>query len=103
MLQNVADPISDIAFVMNTVMFVRDLAKAKAETSSQGRHYLYLFNHFPAFKAGLPELRGIYHAEDLAYEFDPVSELGDRLGFTDVENAIGTIFRTTLASFAETG
>ena len=106
LFQNLADTISDTGFVLNTVMFVRHLAEAKTKTlamSPLGRQYLYLFDHFPAFKADRPEFRGTAHADDLSYEFDPVEELGNRQGFTDVEDAIGVIFRTMLTSFAKTG
>ena len=107
LFQNISDAVSDIAFTLNTIMFVRGLASAKAQTgafvSPLGRLYLYLFNHFPSFKEDMPELKGTAHTEDVEYEFDPVRELGGRRGFTDVENAIGSIFRTTLANFAKTG
>ena len=87
--------------------FTRDLAVAKAKLSGfrypLGRHYLYLFNHYPAYKAGLPDLRGMYHGEDLAYEFDPAAERGGRFGFGSDEYAIASTFRTMLTSFAQTG
>ena len=103
------DVFADIAFNLNTVMFVRDLARAKTKTKTSplkvpwSSRFLYLFNHFPTFKAGLPELTGTGDGELPAYEFDPVRELGNRRGFTDVEDAIGTIFRAMLTTFAKTG
>ena len=106
-MQNIADVVGDTNFVLNTVTVIRDLAKAKARTSAftspSGRLYLYLFNHLPAFKAALPELKGTTHGDDLAYEFDSVPERDIRKKFTDVENAIGFIFRAMLASFAKSG
>ena len=106
-LQNVSNIVADTNYVVSTVMVIRDLAKAKAKTSAfwspLGRLYLYLFNHFPTFKANLPELGGTSHGDDLSYEFDPMPELGNRQGFTDIENDIGFIFRAMLASFAKTG
>ena len=106
-LQNIADTYADITFVLSTVEFIRGLASAKAKTSASrsplGRHYLYLFNHYPAFKAALPDLKGTYHGEELAYEFDPVPELGNRVGFSNDEYIIASTFRTALTSFAKTG
>ena len=86
--------------------FVGGLAKAKAvlsgSRSSLGRHYLYLFNHYPAYKAGLQNT-GTYHGDEIGYEFDPIPELGNRAGFSSDEYAIASTFRTLLTSFAKTG
>ena len=101
--QNMVDVLSDVAFVVSTVDFVRDLANAKAKTSAPGRPYLYLFNHYPDFKAGDPEPRGTSHGEDIAYLFDLTPEVAAFIGFTSNEYTISSTFRTMLTSFAKTG
>ena len=107
LFQNIADTISDINFVVNTVEFSRALASAKAKLSgfkpAPGRHYLYLFNHYPASKAGLTELRGSHHGDDISFEFDPVASYGSRAGFGGEEYVLASTFRTMLTSFAKTG
>ena len=94
-------------WVVNSVKFAKHLASAKAKISGfrspLGRHYLYLFNHYPAYKAGQPVLRGTSHSEDVAYAFDPLPALGSRQGFTGDEYVVGSTFRSMLASFAKTG
>ena len=89
------------------MQFSRDLAKAKAQTASfrtsLGRHYLYLFNHFPSSRAALTELRGTYHGEDADYEFDPMAMGGGRSWFGSDEYTIASAFRTMVTSFAKTG
>ena len=82
---------------MPTVKFARGLANA----TRTGRRYLYLFNHYPASKAGL-EFKGMNHAEDIAYQFDP-NDFFRRDGFTADDYAVGTTFRLMLTNFAKTG
>ena len=101
------DTISDTSFVVNAVEFSRALARAKAKLSGfrtpLGRHYLYLLNHYPAARAALPELRGSYHGDEVAYEFDIAPELGNTAGLGSDQLAIASTFRTMLTTFAVTG
>ena len=83
--------------------FARALANATrtmAGRATTGRRYLYLFNHYPASKAGL-ELKGMSHGEDILYQFDS-SYLYTRDGFTADDYAVGTTFRLMLTNFAKT-
>jgi len=80
-----------------TVKFARGLANA----TRTGRRYLYLFNHYPASKAGL-EFKGMSHAEDIAYQFDPKGFFSRDL-FTADDYTVGTTFRLMLTNFAKTG
>ena len=101
------DAFSDLNWVTSSVQFAKDLANSKSKLSAfrspLGRHYLYLFNHYPAYKAGQPELRGTSHGEDVSYAFDPVPEFGSRQGFTSDDYMVGSTFRTLLSSFTKTG
>ena len=87
--------------------FSRKLADAKAKLSGfrspLGRHYLYLFNHYPTLREGQKELSGTYHSHDVVYEFDPSGMGGGRTWFAGDEYAIASTFRTMLTSFAKTG
>ena len=105
LFQGIADVVTDISFTVPTVKFVRDLANASRRMAGRtpvGSRYLYLFNHYPASKAGLEELKGIYHGEDIGYEFDPVEYL-PRDAFTADDYTVGTTFRLMLTNFAKTG
>ena len=87
---------TDIYYTVPTVRFARGLANA----TRTGRRYLYLFNHYPASKAGM-ELKGMSHGEDILYQFDS-SYLYTRDGFTADDYTVGTIFRLMLTNFAKT-
>ena len=95
--------LTDISYAVNTVSFARALANAKVQTSATGRPYLYLFNHYPAYKLDGSELMGITHGEDLYYEFDVAPELADFIGLTNDEYTVASTFRAMLTSFAKTG
>ena len=105
--QNIADAFSDQVFIVSAVEFSRKLADAKAKLSGfrspLGRHYLYLFNHYPTLREGQKELSGTYHSHDVVYEFDPSGMGGGRTWFAGDEYTIASTFRTMLTSFAKTG
>ena len=96
---------TDTFFTVPTVKFLRDLANATRRMAGRtpvGSRYLYLFNHYPASKAGLEEMKGMSHAEDLAYLFDSF-EFYTRDAFNADDYTVGTTFRLMLTNFAKTG
>ncbi|XP_076451287.1 cocaine esterase-like [Babylonia areolata] len=106
--QSVVDTFSDIYSVIPTVMFMRDLTKASDELRSDGRpsggrHYLYLFNRYPASRAGLSRGRGSYHGDDLAYEFDRVGIFAAGVPFESDDLSLATTFKSMITNFARTG
>ena len=93
--------LTDTLYTVPTVKFVRDLANATRRMAGRtpvGSRYLYLFNHYPARKAGLEELKGVYHGEDLVYQFDFMLD-----AFNADDYTVGTTFRLMLTNFAKTG
>jgi len=101
--QDVVTTTGDISFSVPTVQFARDLVSAQQKArSSTGSVYLYLFNHYPSSKASLSQLKGTYHAEDLAYLMTPTfSRQRDAFNADDV--TVGNTLRAMQSSFAKTG
>ena len=81
----------------------KSLAAASLRHPEQatGALYLYLFNHFPVSKAGLP-LQGVNHGEDLYYQFDP-SPLMPRDQFNADDFQVEENFIAMLVDFAKNG
>ena len=105
LFQGIADTLTDMFYTVPTVKFLRDLANATRKMAGRtpvGSRYLYLFNHYPASKAGLEELKGVSHGEDLAYQFDPYG-IFTRDAFNADDYTVGTTFRLMLTNFAKTG
>ncbi|KAL8592795.1 hypothetical protein ACOMHN_045949 [Nucella lapillus] len=88
----VADSFADAFFTTGAVEMSRLLAKAADHYPklATGHRYLYLFDHFPAYRAGQP-LQGMNHGEDLFYQFD-ASPLLPKEQFNDVDRQVEDTF-----------